>query len=286
MFWVPSRWNTDTNTLIKQFQFKGVPFVVTSQGQRPSHEFLYKSHRSISNVPHCVFAWIHHLLWGYSRFICMCFIRYTRAKVTSLLKYFRIAFPWKWKHPIQKYMQFKGHRWSTTAASSLVKASIYFHCIHHLPQDGRMPYRDGNVNIPQVLCAFFEAEMRQELACILGPVPVPRRQAAGSRDSTGFLLPWPSLLLRASAWPMPQSPALISAPPTDDLNSGCSMNFWETQRTSTRMNYCWDNSAYLFSQLVMTAFKSSHSPGQGKPSRAFTLLNLLSRETGGCIQST
>ncbi|KAI1243224.1 hypothetical protein IHE44_0000812 [Lamprotornis superbus] len=48
----------------------------------------------------------------------------------------------------------------------------------------------------------------------------PDRQAAGSRDSTGFLFPWPSRLPMASAWPTPQSLALISALPPDDLNSG------------------------------------------------------------------
>lgn len=149
-----------------------------------------------------------------------------------------------------------------------------------------MPYRDGNVNIPGFVFIFqgrneARASLQLWVLCLC-----PDRQAAGSRDSTGFLFPWPSFLLRASAWPTPQSLALVSAPPPDDLNSGCSMNFWETQGTTSQMNYCWDNSAHVFSQPVMTTFKSSYSPGQGKPSGAFTLLNLLSRATEGCTQST
>lgn len=156
----------------------------------------------------------------------------------------------------------------------------------HLPQDGRMPYRDGNVNIPDFVCIFQgrnEARVSLQLwvLCLC-----PDREAAGSRNSAGFLLPWPSLLAQGKCLAYASVPALISAPPPDDLNSCCSMNFWETQGTTTQMNYCWDNSAHVFSQPVMTIFKSSHSLGQGKPSRAFTLLNLLSKETGSCTQST
>lgn len=142
-------------------------------------------------------------------------------------------------------MQFKGHTWPRTAASSLVKASISIARAYASSQAGRMPYGHEKGNIPGLVCVF-QGRTETSKPAVLGNEPVPR-QAAGSRDLAAFLPPWPSLLYIAiaserlflthaclalswpTAWLMPQSLALFSASPPVDLQSGCSMNSWETQ---------------------------------------------------------
>lgn len=145
-------------------------------------------------------------------------------------------------------MQFKGQRWPKTAASSLVKATISIahgytsstrwqdaiqrwgsehprSCMHLSRQDGEKR-KPAALGIP----AFAQVGSRIQGLSKLPPSlakPPPRFNCLG-----GSSLCTP---VRPTAWPTPQSPALCSA---SDLNSGCSMNSWETQGVTSWMNYC------------------------------------------------